>query len=72
MAVCTPNTLLLDGKCFATLPAYLQQAAVLALWCNISGGIGPVPPSDVPAWHNPESGTDISNPESGPITNPEA
>lgn len=72
MATCNTNTLLSDGKCFAALPLYIQQAISLQLWCAISGGVVPPPPGEgnivnpeaggVPIW-NPEAGAPLNNPQ---------
>jgi hypothetical protein len=70
MAVCNTNELLEDGRCFAALPPFIQQAAALALWCNISAAITPSGPEG--GVFNPDTGGPIFGPDiPGPIVNPD-
>lgn len=70
MASCSINSLLASGKCFAAMPPYILSTVELDLWCDISGGI--VPPASGPSLWNPEANSGISDPDLGPIQNPEA
>lgn len=73
MATCNRNDLLESGKCFAALPEAIQQALALSLWCDISTNIGPIPPSSIPSWVNPDLGdAPIFDPDAnGVVINPD-
>ena len=71
MATCNANTLLVDARCYAALPANIQRAIALQLWCNVSGGS--TPPVEGGGIQNPEAGSSLWNPEAdAPIGNPES
>jgi hypothetical protein len=75
MAVCDPDTLLEQARCYYGLDAHRLNVIVASLWCQISENIAP-PGTPGGIWNpdvNGGSGGPIVNPDSGggPLVNPD-